>query len=75
MSKIKITEDMYINLREEYSGICLSCLSVTFDGVEPDACNYECFSCGKHQVYGIEELLLIDKIELIDDKNNINIKY
>jgi hypothetical protein len=38
-------------------GFCLSCGEWT-EGVEPDARNYECESCGARRVFGAEELLL-----------------
>jgi hypothetical protein len=38
-------------------GFCLIC-GEEADGCEPDACNYECESCGAEQVFGAEELLL-----------------
>ena len=39
-------------------GFCLSCGNQQ-DGCEPDARNYECENCGKNQVYGAEELLIM----------------
>ena len=44
-------------------GFCLNC-GKTQSGVEPDARQYECESCGKHKVYGIEELLLMGLVEI-----------
>jgi len=39
-------------------GFCLSC-GEEADGCEPDAKEYECESCGEHQVYGAEEILIM----------------
>jgi predicted RNA-binding Zn-ribbon protein involved in translation (DUF1610 family) len=39
-------------------GFCIAC-GAEVDGVEPDACQYECEACGKHAVYGAEELLIM----------------
>lgn len=39
-------------------GFCTSCGAEAF-GVEPDARNYECESCGAHKVFGAEELLIM----------------
>jgi len=39
-------------------GFCLGC-GERADGVEPDARKYKCDSCGKHKVYGAEELLFM----------------
>jgi hypothetical protein len=38
-------------------GICICC-GADAEGVEPDARQYECESCGESGVYGAEELLL-----------------
>jgi predicted RNA-binding Zn-ribbon protein involved in translation (DUF1610 family) len=46
-------------------GICLACNELT-DGVEPDARNYTCPSCGAREVYGLETALLMDKVEVED---------
>ncbi len=36
-------------------GFCIVC-GAEAEGVEPDAREYECESCGEHAVYGAEEL-------------------
>ena len=41
----------------ENAGFCLACGAEAF-GVEPDARNYTCESCGKPEVYGAEECLM-----------------
>jgi hypothetical protein len=38
-------------------GFCVACGEMAY-GVEPDACEYECESCGASKVYGAEELLI-----------------
>lgn len=38
-------------------GFCLAC-GLEVDGVEPDAENYECESCGEHQVWGADQILV-----------------
>lgn len=43
--------------RGEYDGLCLDCGEWTSGGVEPDAENYECPSCGAHNVQGAEVVL------------------
>jgi predicted RNA-binding Zn-ribbon protein involved in translation (DUF1610 family) len=43
---------------DEYEGICLAC-GEDAQGVEPDAREYECESCGKEKVYGCQELLFM----------------
>lgn len=44
-------------------GICLNCGDV-LQGIEPDAENYECPICFKHEVYGLDQALLIGQLEL-----------
>jgi predicted RNA-binding Zn-ribbon protein involved in translation (DUF1610 family) len=39
-------------------GFCIAC-GAEVEGVEPDACQYECEACGEHAVYGAEELLIM----------------
>ena len=43
---------------DDYIGICIACGNEQ-EGVEPDARGYECEDCGKHKVYGAEELLMM----------------
>ena len=40
----------------ENPGFCLAC-GEEQEGCEPDACNYQCESCGEYQVFGAEEIL------------------
>ncbi len=41
----------------ENPGFCVAC-GEEQDGCEPDARRYKCDACGKHAVFGAEELLL-----------------
>jgi hypothetical protein len=43
---------------DDNSGFCLACGDMAC-GVEPDAREYECESCGECKVYGAEELLMM----------------
>ena len=42
---------------DENTGFCTAC-GEEAEGVEPDACNYECEYCGAASVFGAEGLLL-----------------
>lgn len=55
---MKITIERIIEAIEsgDYQGFCKACGEDAF-GVEPDARNYECESCGEHEVFGAEELM------------------
>lgn len=61
----KMTEDEFFNGNENYEGLCLSCRDKVL-GVEPDACNYECESCGEKQVFGLQELLTMGELEILE---------
>ena len=63
---IKLTEDEYKN-KENYSiGYCLSC-RVEHDSVEPDAENYKCEQCNENKVMGMQNMLIIGLIEIIEE--------
>lgn len=59
--RIKVTED---EIRDGTYGGCIACGFIQ-EGCEPDAREYKCEKCGEYKVYGLEELLLMDEIELI----------
>lgn len=52
------------------NGGCTACGKVIEGGVEPDARNYECEHCGQKKVFGLEELVIMDGVELIDDEDD-----
>lgn len=64
---MRIYQSDYFQLTENGYGICLACHETT-DGCEPDARKRECPSCGKREVYGIEEALIMGKVDVIEDR-------
>ena len=48
---------------DEYLGYCLAC-GAEHDGIEPDACHYQCDQCGERQVYGAEEILIMGMVDM-----------
>jgi len=58
LSKIDLSDVMEAVQDDDNTGFCLACGEQAF-GVEPDAREYECESCGAHEVYGAEELLIM----------------
>lgn len=54
-----ITEDRIVEAvsADDCLGICIVCGEEAY-GVEPDARNYKCESCGAREVYGAEEILI-----------------
>jgi hypothetical protein len=55
----------YDAANEAYDGFCTTCKEITNGGVEPDARGYECERCGGTTVYGIEEALLQEFVEVV----------
>ena len=45
------------------NGICVACGSEQ-GGVEPDAERYPCESCGKRAVYGIEQAVILQLVDV-----------
>lgn len=64
MATIILTIEEFQELQESNSGICTACGEISESFCEPDARNYLCDSCGKRQVYGMDELLLSGAITL-----------
>lgn len=62
--QIKVTE---ADLTNGTLGACIACGKMT-NGVEPDARGYECEYCGAHKVYGLEELLLMDMLDIVGEE-------
>jgi hypothetical protein len=60
---LSMTSKEYRVRTEEYEGICLKCGESRYQ-CEPDAEQYECESCGKNTVYGIEQLMIMGRIFL-----------
>ena len=65
----RLTEDEYRDGCDEDEGRCLSCGSVT-NGVEPDAREYTCEECAAPRVYGLEELMMMGRIDLCDPEED-----
>ena len=56
MCMIAIDDIIAAVSRDDNTGFCLACGEEAY-GVEPDAREYVCESCGQHAVYGAEECL------------------
>lgn len=61
MNVITMTERTFRERANDMEGVCLACGEDAYM-VEPDARRYICESCGKREVYGLEELLLMGEI-------------
>jgi hypothetical protein len=65
--KISLSEETFAELCDSHGGICVACGALKWEGCEPDACNYKCDECGKSEVFGAEEALLMEAIEISED--------
>ena len=55
--KVSINRIIRAIERDDYIGFCVACGEEQGE-CEPDARNLKCENCGKHQVFGAEELLV-----------------
>lgn len=62
---IELTTSEYMDSAESYIGYCVACGEERHQ-CEPDARNYPCEGCGKKEVFGTEELLIMGQIALVD---------
>ena len=56
-----MSEEVFSELCDDMIGLCTASL-------EPDAHDVECSSCGEEKTCGVEELMLMGRIELQDDE-------
>lgn len=66
-----LREHQYKEAREENYGWCRQCRDLSYGSVEPDAENYECDECGKNQVFGIEQGLIMGVFAILSDEETI----
>lgn len=59
-----VTIAEYRLYRDQYIGFCTVCQDWTGDGVEPDARKYQCPVCDEQTVYGAEEALMTELVEV-----------
>jgi hypothetical protein len=62
---IRLSKDEFHDLNENGGGACLACGDIVESGVEPDARGYRCGHCGEPKVYGIEECVIMGRVELV----------
>jgi hypothetical protein len=58
-----LSEAEYRELRNDDAGICKYCGEYSYC-VEPDASGYQCDSCEKHGVEGIENAMVMGLVEI-----------
>lgn len=63
MSDVKISATAE-EVMDSGNGACLACGERVEGGIEPDAREYTCESCGENKVYGLQELLFMGRLEL-----------
>lgn len=52
-----MSERDYLHFHSSWGGICYACGTIVDDRCEPDSRNYECDSCGRMEVPGMERAL------------------
>jgi len=53
--------------RLEEGGFCIACGQEIDSGIEPDARRVRCEACGEPLVFGLQELLMLDVLRIVDD--------
>lgn len=61
-----MTEEEYQEFDSDYMGLCIHCGSEAFE-CEPDARNYPCDECSEKTVFGIQELLMMGNIRIVEE--------
>ena len=61
-----MSEECLESLMEDMTGLCTGCGEEYEGRLEPDAHNVKCTACGENKACGIEELMIMGKIELED---------
>ena len=67
MITFRMTAEEFQQRDNDSEGICTKCGFEAY-GVEPDARRYECEECGHNAVYGVAELLIMGRIEILEDE-------
>ena len=66
---LKLRLSDVINADDECIGFCVDC-GCDSEGCEPDLCRGKCPSCGQHQLYGIQQIMLNDWVEILVDDDS-----
>lgn len=67
---VKVFKVLDSDVSDGTLGICLACGEIAY-GVEPDARGYQCEDCGKPQVYGLEEAVLMGRVEISENEDDL----
>lgn len=59
-----LSVDDYWTEADNMSGYCTTCDDLTHDMAEPDAREYECPVCEEKTVYGLEEAVIRELVEV-----------
>lgn len=63
--RAKATEAQLMGFTLDDAGHCIKCGSEAY-GVEPDAEWYRCENCGTDAVFGLQTLLFMDLVDIVD---------
>lgn len=66
LKMFEMSEAQYRDLSNDNGGLCLSCGEISYC-CEPDARGYACEACDENRVYGLDECLLMGRIDIVGD--------
>lgn len=67
---VRIAESAYRSGHDAGVGVCLSCGALEGETYcEPDAEHYPCSACGLHEVVGLEQALLMGRLEFTGERD------
>lgn len=64
--RVKATMD---EVQDGTLGGCTCCGEIN-DGCEPDARDYQCAACGQMAVFGLEELVVMMRLDVVEDEDD-----
>lgn len=63
---MKVTYEAFMKAMQDCLGFCSTCEDFTREMTEPDAEHYDCSVCDENNVFGAEQALLLDLIQIED---------
>jgi len=63
MANIVLTEEEFLELRNENAGVCKNCGHINYDFHEPDAEDYPCEECEENASMGMEQALICGVVD------------
>lgn len=61
---IKVSQDRYNDHVSDSDGFCVECESIIYGGIDADAEEDECESCGEHSVMSFEIAIIHGEVQI-----------